>query len=156
MDRQTFYVSTACYLRDENNILFIKFNKKWGQVYAPPGGKVEKNETPLECIKREFLEETNLKLIDVKFKGILQWIGGKNDYGIIFIYISNKYEGNIIEDVEEGKLEWIDINNISSIKQFPINSKISNELLLDDNAIFEGKFNFDEDDNLVEYNINIM
>lgn len=34
-----FYASTACYLEKDDKILFIKFNKKWGMRYAPPGRK---------------------------------------------------------------------------------------------------------------------
>lgn len=59
--RANFFVSTACYLKKDNKILFIKFNKKWGQVYAPIGGKMEAGETPTECLLREFKEETGLE-----------------------------------------------------------------------------------------------
>lgn len=44
----------------------IKFTKKWGQVYAPPGGKFETEEKPLDCILREYYKETGLKLINPK------------------------------------------------------------------------------------------
>lgn len=33
--------STVCYLKKDNKVLMLKFTKKWGQVYAPPGGKFE-------------------------------------------------------------------------------------------------------------------
>jgi len=56
--------STACYLKKDNIVLMIKFTKKWGHVYAPPGGKFEEGETPLDCIMREFYEETGLTLVN--------------------------------------------------------------------------------------------
>ena len=65
--------STVCYLKNDNKVLMIKFSKKWGQVYAPPGGKFESGETPLDCIKREFYEETGLTLINPKLQGISYW-----------------------------------------------------------------------------------
>ena len=75
--------STACYLKKGNKVLMIKFSKKWGQVYAPPGGKFETGETPLDCITREYYEETGLTLINPKLQGISYW---KNKTeGIIFI-----------------------------------------------------------------------
>ena len=46
----------------------IKFAKKWGNVYAPPGGKFETGESPLDCIIREYYEETGLTLINPDFK----------------------------------------------------------------------------------------
>ena len=56
--------STVCYLKKENKVLMINFTKKWRQVYAPPGGKFETGESPLDCILREYYEETGLKLIN--------------------------------------------------------------------------------------------
>jgi len=58
--RITHLNSTVCYLKKNNQILMLKFTKKWGQVYAPPGGKFETGESPLACIIREFKEETGL------------------------------------------------------------------------------------------------
>ena len=107
--------STACYLRKDNKVLMINFSKKWGQVYAPPGGKFEAGETPLDCILREYYEETGLTLINPKLQGISYWHDVYE--GIIFIFVAEKFEGNIKES-EEGKLEWIDINDLKKVKQF--------------------------------------
>ncbi|WP_019913617.1 NUDIX domain-containing protein [Paenibacillus sp. HW567] len=57
---QSFYGSTACYLFKDDKILFIKFSEKWGQIYASPVGKIDDNETPTECIIREFKEEKGI------------------------------------------------------------------------------------------------
>ena len=98
--------STACYLKKDNKVLMIKFSKKWGQVYAPPGGKFEIGESPLDCILREYYEETGLTLINPKLQGISYW--HDNYEGIIFIFVAEKFEGQIKES-EEGKLEWIEM-----------------------------------------------
>ncbi len=44
----------------------LQFSKKWGHVYAPPGGKFEEGESPLDCIVREFCDETRLILVNPK------------------------------------------------------------------------------------------
>lgn len=44
--------STVYYLKQNDKVLMIKFTKKWDQVYAPPGGKFEEGESPLDCILR--------------------------------------------------------------------------------------------------------
>lgn len=85
--------STACYLKKDNKVLMIKFSKKWGQVYAPPGGKFEAGESPLDCILREYYEETGLTLIEPKLQGISYW--HDNAEGIIFIYTAEKYDGDL-------------------------------------------------------------
>jgi len=140
--------STACYLRKDNKILMIKFSKKWGQVYAPPGGKFETGEAPLDCILREYYEETSLTLINPKLQGISYW---HDDYeGIIFIFVAEEFEGNIKES-EEGKLEWIDINDLKKIKQFGQNEKFTPYLFK--NNVFEGKFNLDDKCKVKKYEI---
>ena len=81
--------STACYLKKDNKVLMIKFYNKWGQVYAPPGGKFETDETPSECIIREFYEETGLTLINPKLQGISYWHDSIE--GIIFVIKDQQY-----------------------------------------------------------------
>lgn len=47
--------STVCYLKKENEVLMIRFSKKWGQIYAPPGGKFVIN-FKCEALKYEISE----------------------------------------------------------------------------------------------------
>lgn len=111
--------ATVCYLKKDNKVLMLKFSKKWGQVYAPPGGKFESGESPLDCIKREFQEETGLTLINPKLQGISYW---QDSYeGIIFVYTAEDYEGELITSSTEGELNWVNIEELSTIKQFAQN-----------------------------------
>jgi 8-oxo-dGTP diphosphatase len=147
--RAAFYGSTICYLRQNDKILFLKFSKKWGQVYAPPGGKINEGETPTDCVIREFREETGLGLINPTLKGISYW---KNkDEGIIFVYEANQYEGDILPESTEGKVEWIKIDEIKNIKQFDMNDKFTKYLFED--GTFEGKFLLKEDNSVESYMI---
>lgn len=41
---------------------FFTLSYKWGHCYGIPGGKIDKDESALEALKREFIEETGLKL----------------------------------------------------------------------------------------------
>ena len=132
--------STVCYLKKDNKVLMIKFLKKWGQVYAPPGGKFETGETPLDCIIREYFEETGLTLINPRLQGISYWKDSKE--GIIFIYTADDFEGTLKINSDEGELEWIKIENLLHIKQFEQNEKFSPYLFK--NELFEGKFLLDE------------
>lgn len=144
--------ATVCYLKKDNQVLMIKFTKKWGQVYAPPGGKFETRETPLDCIKREFKEETGLTLINPKLQGISYWHDSAE--GIIFIYTADEYEGELLLNSQEGKLEWIKIENLHNIKQFDQNEKFTPYLFKDE--LFEGKFLLDSNCNVLEYEIRKM
>lgn len=144
--------STVCYLEKNNKVLMIKFIKKWGQVYAPPGGKFETGETPLDCIIREFYEETGLTLINPRLQGISYWQDKKE--GIIFIYTAKDFKGNLIENSNEGKIEWIKIEDLEQIEQFDQN-KIFTPFLFKD-ELFEGKFILDDSHKVLEYKIRKM
>lgn len=150
-NRAMFYASTACYLEKDDKILFIKFNKKWGMRYAPPGGKLEEGETPSECVIREFFEETGLKLINPKLKGISHWKDSTD--GIIFIFTASEYEGNIKES-DEGRLEWIDKSKIYDIYQFDMNNKFTKYLFED--GIFEGNFFLNDDTSIKDFSIRMI
>ena len=148
-DRIVHFNSAACYLKKDNKIIMINFSKKWGQVYAPPGGKFETGESPLDCILREYYEETGLRLINPRLQGISYW--KNNAEGIIFIYVAEEFEGNLKEISEEGCIEWIDAEKLLSIKQFSQNEKFTPYLFKKE--LFEGKFLLDENGNVVEYEI---
>ncbi|MDO8460385.1 MAG: NUDIX domain-containing protein [Nanoarchaeota archaeon] len=59
--------ATMCFLKDKEKILFIYRNKGDNDIhngrYVPPGGKTERGERGIDCIKREFKEEVGLSLL---------------------------------------------------------------------------------------------
>lgn len=150
--RITHANATACYLKKDNKVLMIKFSKKWGQVYAPPGGKFESGETPLDCIIREFYEETGLTLINPRLQGISYWKDSSE--GIIFVYVAEDFKGDLTTVSEEGTLEWIKLGDLSKIKQFDQNEKFTPYLFKDE--LFEGKFLLDDGCKVLKYEIRKM
>lgn len=150
MERAKCAVSTVCYLMKDDETLFIQFNKKWGHVFAPPGGKMIDGESPLECIIREFEEETGLILENVKLKGYSYWNWLDEQYGIIFIYTASEYTGTLKESAE-GTLEWIKNKDVSLLNQFDMNSKFTDLIFQD--GMFEGNFNLDKENKVKSYKI---
>lgn len=144
-ERLVHYDSTACYLKENGKILMLKYNKKWGQVYTPPGGKFESGETPLDCITREFLEETGLTLINPRLQGISCWKDSCE--GIIYIFTAESYSGELRES-EEGILAWIEEEKLKDLHQFSQNQKFTSYLFQPE--IFEGKFELDENYEVVK------
>lgn len=144
--------TTVCYLKKDNKVLMIKFAKKWEQVYAPPGGKFETGESPLDCIIREFYEETGLTLINPKLQGISYWRDSIE--GIIFVYIAEEYEGKLTTSSSEGELEWIKVDDLTSINQFDQNEKFTPFLFKEE--LFEGKFLLDDKCKVIKYEIRKM
>lgn len=134
--------ATVCYLFKDEKILLLKFSKKWGQIYAPPGGKMEEGETPTECIIREYKEETGLRLLNPRLKGISYW--QKKEAGIIFVFIATEFSGDLERATQEGTSSWISIAESRRMEQFPMNKIFFDSLF--EEGIFEGKFVYDEDD----------
>lgn len=151
-ERISHYNSTVCYLKKDNKVLMIKFSKKWSNVYAPPGGKFEDGESPLDCIIREFREETGLTLVNPKLQGMSYW--KDSSQGIIFVYTAEKYDGKLVLKSEEGSLEWIELEELLNVKQFEQNKKFTPYLFKDE--IFEGKFLLDEKCNVIQYEIRMI
>ena len=69
--------------------------KSWKGV-AFPGGKIELGESIVPSVKREVYEETGLKLI--------------------ILFTSNDYGGDIISETSEGKIYWIDEDELKNTK----------------------------------------
>ncbi len=63
------------------------------QVYAPSGGKFEQVETPLDCITREFYEETGLHLINPRLQVMSYW----KDSAEGTIFTAENFEGELLE-----------------------------------------------------------
>ena len=67
--------TTICYLENNGSWLMLYRDKKPEDMnegkWISPGGKVEEGETPDECVVREVLEETGLRLRSWKFHGVI-------------------------------------------------------------------------------------
>ena len=128
--RANFFGSTACYLKKDNKILFIKFNKKWGQVYAPIGGKIEAGETPTECLLREFKEETGLEITNYKLFDVdsvtVDWQDDDKlirTHHIGVFYKVLDYNNEIKKEIKADEInddslgaEFFDINSLSILR----------------------------------------
>ncbi|MCK4260759.1 MAG: 8-oxo-dGTP diphosphatase [Halanaerobiales bacterium] len=151
--RDFFYLSTICYLTIEEKVLMLNFKDKWNNRSCAPGGKMNKGETPTECIIREFYEETGLLLKSPYLRGIVQWINeGNKSQGLIFIYQCDNYTGNLLEQTDEGFLSWIPIANIPSLNLFSINKHFI-DMILHSSNFFEGTFYIDQNTDVISFEL---
>ena len=90
--------------------------KSW-QGIAFPGGNVKPGESIVLSVKREILEETGLKLNKIKICGIKDWCDKKtNERNLIILFISDDYEGKLLSEIPEGKVYWIDEEELKNKK----------------------------------------
>lgn len=76
---------------------------KWNGL----GGKLEPGETPEACVVREVWEESGLRLIDPRLRGVItfpQFSKGEDWY--CFLFTATRFAGQLI-DSTEGELAWI-------------------------------------------------
>lgn len=105
-------LSTLIYLEnDDNQYLMLHRNKKKNDVnkgkWIGVGGKFEANETPMECLSREVLEETGQSLEHAVFRGIVTFIYADDEPMYIFLY-TGKLVKHDVSQTHEGDLAWID------------------------------------------------
>lgn len=74
-----------------------------------PGGKKEPDETMEECVIRETLEETGLKIENPVQVGYIEF-PTKDFY--VHVFKSTKFSGNVHEKADEVQLFWVDEDKI--------------------------------------------
>ncbi|MAX12441.1 MAG: DNA mismatch repair protein MutT [Candidatus Marinimicrobia bacterium] len=104
-------ISTLCYIKQNNQTLMLHRIKKKNDIHKNKwnglGGKLERGESPEECVKREVFEESGLIIESPNLHGVITFpkFDGIDDW-IVFVYTANNFEGNLI-DCDEGKLDWV-------------------------------------------------
>lgn len=104
-------ITTVCYLEKDNKYLMLHRTKKKNDIHKNKwlgiGGKLEKNESPMNCVIREIKEETGLTAWNLDFKGIVSYINTKYDTEYMYVYTCKNFSGEITNNCIEGDLEWI-------------------------------------------------
>ncbi|WP_135554764.1 8-oxo-dGTP diphosphatase [Paenibacillus cymbidii] len=107
---------TVCLIVNDDSILLMHRKHDDYSGYIAPGGRVEFFESPVEGAIREVKEETGLTVKNLKYKGFAEYINPfKPERYMIFNYITSDFEGELLPDHDEGKSEWIHINELDSI-----------------------------------------
>ena len=114
IEKKIIYVS-ACVIIDANDKILIssrEHKNDFSKYWEFPGGKIEINETPEECIIRELKEELN---IDAS-KNCIAPIGFSSfDYEkfhvVLMLFVTRKWSGNLIP-IEGNKLKWVSYSEL--------------------------------------------
>lgn len=112
-------IATLCYVVKNDMVLMLHRVKKKNDIhqgkYNGLGGKMEKFETPYECVIREVKEESGLNIKDPVLKGVLNFpdFDGKNNW-IVFVYLAEKFNGKLKKS-KEGDLKWVKLSELLNL-----------------------------------------
>ena len=156
---ERFVITTECYIRRGDEILFIH---KGGNdlntgKFLGIGGHLEKGESPVDGIVREIEEETGIKrneLANLRMRAVITFINPV--YGDEYIhlfeadYIGSKADRTGRKDpalaaCDEGELKWIPKKDIYSLPIWEGDKRMFDEMFKDDN-FFTMKLVYDGDD----------
>lgn len=102
---------TMCLVQDGDKVLLVNRPDKLGfPGWIGPGGKVDFPESLTEGAIREVWEETGLRVKDLIYKGLDEYVDPKQNFRyMVFNYLATSYEGELLQNPPEGELEWVPI-----------------------------------------------
>lgn len=95
----------ACIIKNNAGQFLVSVRKGDG-LYQFPGGKIEYGETMEAAIRREVLEETSIKLKNIRFFDIVDSILEEGDHYIVAFYIADSWEGTPENTEPEKCMGW--------------------------------------------------
>lgn len=103
--------TTLCYIEHAGRVLLLHRTRrdedpnrgKWIGV----GGHIEPGETPEECALREVREETGLRLLDLRSRGVVRFRSDASPDEDMYLFTATAFSGRLRE-CDEGELKWIE------------------------------------------------
>lgn len=131
--------TTLCYIEKDGAYLMMHRVKKQNDMnkdkYVGIGGKLEENETPLDCAVREIKEETGLTASNLLYRGIVTFVS--NEYGTekMHLFTTSDFNGTLNKNCNEGELVWIKKEDVYNLPIWE-GDKIFFELLEKESKFF--------------------
>ncbi|HEY0601423.1 MAG TPA: 8-oxo-dGTP diphosphatase [Herpetosiphonaceae bacterium] len=129
---------------DGRQVLLVHRNKRPDDLhygkYNGLGGKLDRDESVTDCMKREILEESGLHVEAMTLRGMINWPGfGKNEedwFG--FIFRIDRWSGTPHEGNHEGTLEWVDRERLLDLPMWESDKHFLPMVFDDSPAVFHG------------------
>lgn len=145
--------ANLCYIiNKKGEVLLQKKALGWGKGnWNGPGGKVDPGESVEESVKREILEETDIKIKSLEKRGFLEFIFPKeksDNNQRVYLFSSHDWEGEA-RDMGEGELKWFKIDEIPLKKMWDDDKYWLPSVLL--GKTVKMRFNFDDNNKVKKY-----
>lgn len=113
-------MTTLCYLEKDGRLLMLHRTKKDAAVddshgkWIGVGGKFEADESPEDCMLREVMEETGLKVTRWRYHGIVTFVSDVAQSDYMHLFSATEWEGEL-HACDEGELQWIPVNELGRL-----------------------------------------
>jgi len=99
--------TNICLITDDAGNILVqdRKNPNWPGI-AFPGGHVEKEESFVDAVIREVLEETGLTVENPILCGVKQWPGPQDARCVVLFYKATRFTGTL-RSSEEGEVFWV-------------------------------------------------
>ena len=119
-------IATMCFLHKSERTLFLDYTITKDHLihagkFSPPGGKLEDiDKTIEEGVRREVLEETNIKTRDLIYRGKVTFLNEKRNINgdpmkknwEVYIYDCYEFDDSQAKALESGKLSWVENSKV--------------------------------------------
>ena len=148
-------LTTLCYVERDGCWLMMHRVKKDADENAGKwigiGGHLEADESPEECIRREALEETGLRLKELRLRGIITFILPAWGNELTFLYTA-RADGTVLSECGEGVLRWVPVPEVSGLPLWE-GDKVFLPLLRTRQDVFSLKLVYDAAGNLLSHTL---
>ena len=103
---------------DGGRVLLIHRNRRPDDAhlgkYNGLGGKLDREEDVVACIRREVREEAGIECESLTLRGTISWPGfgkGGEDW-FAFVFLIERFSGEPLRENPEGTLEWVEVEHI--------------------------------------------
>jgi 8-oxo-dGTP diphosphatase len=145
---------TNCVLIKDNRVLLLqKPRRGW---WVAPGGKMEQGESIRDSCIREYREETGVYLKNPSVKGIFTFIIKDGEQIVsewmMFSFLATNYDGENLDECDEGILSWHDLEDIPSLPMAPGDYHIIDYVIQGSGVIY-GTFTYSPNFDLLSYRL---
>ena len=130
--------STLCYITRGDEVLMLHRVKKKNDLnkdkWIGIGGKFEAQESPDECLLREAMEETGLRLTSWRCRGVVTFLSDTWEGEYMYLFTADGFEG-MLKECDEGELQWVPRAFLDELPKWE-GDKIFLELLWKDAPFF--------------------
>ena len=114
-------IGTLAYVVRDGRVLMVHRGGRPGDLHEGKfnglGGKLERDEDVVSCIRRELREEAQIVATSLRLRGTISWpgFGPDGEDWLGFVFVVDAFTGTPPERNDEGTLHWVPLAEVTSL-----------------------------------------